>query len=73
MRIILGSHKKLEIGVIYKCVRDYKKILHPDQTFKVIGESSLDEWIESYRSFGEEPEDWEVMLPCQYYYEVQVD
>lgn len=71
--IILGSHQKLEVGVVYNSVMDSKKILHPNQAFKIIRESNLDEWIESCRAFGQEPEDWEIALPCPYYYEVQVD
>ena len=72
-KLVIGSHRKLEIGKVYNSMTDPDAILQPNQAFRVVGESNVDEWQESLRSFGKEAFEEQVDLPCPYYCEIQTD
>ena len=73
MKLVVGSHKCLEIGSIHSSLYDQHRIFHKAHFFKVICESNIEEWIKCMKDLGSEPFLEEIAMPCQYYYEIQTD
>jgi hypothetical protein len=76
-KLIIQSHKPLEIGGVYRGMYSPQGAFQPDlpnQRFRVVKESTREEWIECVIGFGES-RDWAEVLADldHYFYEIQTD
>ena len=74
-KLVITSSEPLEVGNLYiGKLRDPWAINRAEQAYRVIGESTREEWVECLVSFGEErawAEALSVLDP--YFYEIQTD
>ena len=73
-KLVLQSHRQLEVGKIYRGLHDPWAQIRPEQMFMVLSESTPEEWIECVVSFGGERA-WAEMLSVldPYFYEIITD
>lgn len=74
-KLVIQATKPLEIGARYQGhLRDPWAILRPEQAYRVIAESTAEEWIDCLVSFGEERAHAEMLSVLDpYFYEIQTD
>ena len=74
MKLVIASEEFLEIGQVYRDLSDPMGIAYPEQTFRVIEESTQKKWLDFVASFGEK-RDWTDVFSSFpfYFYEIKTD
>lgn len=74
-KLVITSSIPLTVGTVYRgMLRDPWAIRRPEQAYRIVGESTREDWVECLVSFGEERA-WAEMLSVldPYFYEIQTD
>jgi len=73
-RIVILSEDRLEVGRDYPDFRDPLGEAHPEGKFRVVRESTREEWVKCQAFFGDD-RDWGefLILLRPYFYEIQTD